>query len=131
MRLKRILSILLAVAMVAVMTVGVCAAEPASTAADKSGIQIVRTASDDATKKDETVYVMLDGDGTVQRIIVSDWLKNPGGETSLGDYTDLSDVSCVKGEAECLAPAEDGVELMAILDALYESARTGHEVVLR
>lgn len=40
-------------------------------------------------------------------------------------------VSCVKGEAECLAPAEDGVELMAILDALYESARTGHEVVLR
>ena len=39
-------------------------------------------------------------------------------------------VSCVKGEAECLAPAEDGVELMAILDALYESARTGHEVVL-
>ena len=40
-------------------------------------------------------------------------------------------VSCVKGEVECLAPAEDGVELMAILDALYESARTGHEVVLR
>lgn len=40
-------------------------------------------------------------------------------------------VSCVKGKAECLAPAEDGVELMAILDALYESARTGHEVVLR
>lgn len=40
-------------------------------------------------------------------------------------------VSCVKGETECLAPAEDGVELMAILDALYESARTGHEVVLR
>lgn len=40
-------------------------------------------------------------------------------------------VSCVKGEADCLAPAEDGVELMAILDALYESARTGHEVVLR
>lgn len=40
-------------------------------------------------------------------------------------------VSFVKGEAECLAPAEDGVELMAILDALYESARTGHEVVLR
>lgn len=40
-------------------------------------------------------------------------------------------VACVKGECECLAPAEDGVELMAILDALYESARTGHEVVIR
>ena len=40
-------------------------------------------------------------------------------------------ISCVKGECECKAPAEDGVELMAILDALYESARTGHEVVIR
>ena len=31
---------------------------------------------------------------------------------------------------ECKAPAEDGVTLMEILDAIYESARTGHEVVL-
>lgn len=32
--------------------------------------------------------------------------------------------------APCIAPAEDGVELMKILDGIYESARTGHEVVL-
>ncbi len=92
MRRKRILSILLAVAMVAVMTVGVCAAEPASTAADKSGIQIVRTASDDATKKDETVYVMLDGDGMVQRIIVSDWLEHVTGLDEIADTSSLTDV---------------------------------------
>lgn len=98
MRLKRILSILLAVAMVAVMTVGVCAAEPASTAADKSGIQIVRTASDDATKKDETVYVMLDGDGTVQRIIVSDWLENVTGLDEIADTSSLTDVENVKSD---------------------------------
>ena len=28
-------------------------------------------------------------------------------------------------------PAEDGVEMMKILDAVYESAATGHEVILK
>jgi hypothetical protein len=31
----------------------------------------------------------------------------------------------------CRAPAEDGVWLMRILDAVYESAKTGHEVVIK
>ena len=31
---------------------------------------------------------------------------------------------------ECIAPAEDGVVIMKILDAIYESAKTGHEVIL-
>lgn len=39
-------------------------------------------------------------------------------------------VDAILGRAACLAPAEDGVEMMKILDAVYESARTGHEVVL-
>lgn len=39
-------------------------------------------------------------------------------------------VDCVQNGTDCRAPAEDGVALMRILDAVYESARTGHEVVL-
>ncbi len=39
-------------------------------------------------------------------------------------------VDCVMGKCECKSPAEDGVVVMKILDAIYESARTGHEVVL-
>lgn len=39
-------------------------------------------------------------------------------------------VDCVMNGTECKAPAEDGVTLMEILDAIYESARTGHEVIL-
>jgi len=39
-------------------------------------------------------------------------------------------VDYVSGKTECLAPAEDGIEVMKILDAIYESARTGHEVIL-
>jgi len=39
-------------------------------------------------------------------------------------------VDCVKNGTECRAKAEDGIEVMKILDAIYESARTGHEVIL-
>ncbi len=39
-------------------------------------------------------------------------------------------VDCVRTGEPCRNPAEDGVTLMKILDAIYESAATGHEVVL-
>lgn len=40
-------------------------------------------------------------------------------------------VECCLGNCECISPAEDGVTLMRILDAIYESARTGHEVIIK
>ena len=40
-------------------------------------------------------------------------------------------VDCVRLGIPCRAPAEDGVTLMNILDAIYESAATGHEVVIK
>ncbi len=39
-------------------------------------------------------------------------------------------VDCVVNGTECASPAEDGVELMKIIDAVYESAKTGREVLL-
>ena len=39
-------------------------------------------------------------------------------------------VDCVKNGTECLSPAEDGITIMKILDAIYESAKTGHEVLI-
>ncbi|WMJ22971.1 Gfo/Idh/MocA family oxidoreductase [Paludicola sp. MB14-C6] len=39
-------------------------------------------------------------------------------------------VSCITDGIPCISPAQDGVDIMRILDAIYESARTGHEVVL-
>ena len=40
-------------------------------------------------------------------------------------------VDCVRDGTPCRASAEDGVELMKILDAIYESAETGHEVIIK
>ena len=39
-------------------------------------------------------------------------------------------IDCVRTGCECKAPAQDGVDLMRILRAIYKSAETGHEVLL-
>ena len=44
-------------------------------------------------------------------------------ENEIGHFID-----CVKGEKQCISPAEDGVVLMQMIDAIYESARTGKVV---
>lgn len=46
-------------------------------------------------------------------------------ECELKHFTD-----CVLNGTKCLSPAQDGIEMMKILDGIYESAKTGHEVIL-
>ena len=48
--------------------------------------------------KDETVYVIAKADGSVQKVIVSDWIKNALGSKTLDDKTALTDVVNVKGD---------------------------------
>lgn len=48
--------------------------------------------------KDETVYVLANADGSVKKIIVSDWLKNEDGASKVEDKSDLDDVKNVKGD---------------------------------
>ncbi len=52
--------------------------------------------SDADTCKEETVYVMAGADGSTNKIIVSDWIRNAGQEKSLTDFTELKDVEAVK-----------------------------------
>ncbi len=39
-------------------------------------------------------------------------------------------VSCLTDGVTCISPAQDGIDIMTILDAIYESAASGHEVTL-
>lgn len=39
-------------------------------------------------------------------------------------------IDCIRNGTPCCNPAEDGVILMKILDAVYKSAETGHEVII-
>lgn len=49
-------------------------------------------------EKDETVYVIAGADGSVQRIIVSDWIKNSLGRDKILDSSELNDPENVKGD---------------------------------
>jgi predicted dehydrogenase len=40
-------------------------------------------------------------------------------------------VDCITKGTKCISPAEDGVEIMKIIDAAYESARIGKEVMIK
>ncbi len=51
-----------------------------------------------AVLKEETVYVLTDESGNVDKIIVSDWLHNPSGESTITDRSELTNVKNVKGE---------------------------------
>lgn len=53
----------------------------------------------DTAGKEETVYFIMDSDGHLEQTIVSEWLKNPLKSTSMTDYSELDDISVVKGDA--------------------------------
>ncbi len=48
--------------------------------------------------KEETVYLITDASGNVEETIVSDWLKNRDGSSTIKDATDLTNIENVKGE---------------------------------
>ncbi|HHW46070.1 MAG TPA: hypothetical protein GXX17_04060 [Clostridiales bacterium] len=58
----------------------------------------INVSAEAETSKDETVYVLAGADGTVQKIIVSDWVKNAMATDSLDDKTELSDIENIKGD---------------------------------
>lgn len=48
--------------------------------------------------KEETVYVLAGADGAVEKVIVSNWLKNPDKKDTLEDGSELENIVNVKGE---------------------------------
>jgi len=74
----------------------------ASGSEEPESVKPVQTASVSAqasrpSAKDETVYVLAGADGSVEKVIVSGWLKNAGGSDALLDDAQLDDVENVKG----------------------------------
>ena len=56
--------------------------------------------SEDDTKKDETVYAMLNADGTVYDEIISGWLHNDAGIKNIKETLEVKAVENVKGDEE-------------------------------
>lgn len=67
---------------------------------DEKNISDIVSVEDNSGKlqKDETVYVLASADGTVKKIIVSDWIKNTLKSSTLTDYSELENAENVKGD---------------------------------
>lgn len=59
-------------------------------------------------EKNETVYVLSGADGSVQKIIVSDWLKNMASAQNITDASSLLDIENVKGD-ESYTAGDDSI----------------------
>lgn len=107
----KMLCLLLAAALCAGVTVGLAAgasaandtpaptAAPAAETAEASPSPAARqTDAGAAPSKAETVYVIAGADGSVSKVIVSDWLKNPAGSDTLEDSSELTDITNVNGD---------------------------------
>ena len=81
--------------------------------------------------------IKVDADGMKIFTVINDYLadvtpkidnlKN-GGDLFVEEMKHFTD--CALNGTACIATADDGITIMKILDAIYESARTGHEVIL-
>ena len=101
---KNVAAKIIAICLAATMLIGICSAS-AVTAPKQNGISVgnpvttaVHSASGGQNSKEETVYVLANADGSVQKIIVSDWLKNPAGANSINDISELDGIENVKGD---------------------------------
>lgn len=94
---------------------------------DMGNIELFGTKS--GVKVDPNVQLFTDMAGRYVNI-------QPTGDTGLNmdeifDHEIENFVNSATGKAECRATAEDGVVLMKILDAVYESAKTGKSVDIK
>lgn len=79
---------------------GIIATAAYSAGAESKAAAKSESSSSDSGKltKNETVYVIADAKGNPDKIIVSDWIKNPGGVDKINDKTNLKDIKNTKGD---------------------------------
>ncbi|MGN1480909.1 hypothetical protein [Porcipelethomonas sp.] len=78
-------------------------------------------------KKEETVYIVADAQGNKKNVIVSDWLDNEAGLSSIRDRSALSGIENVKGDETYKLNGED-VEWAANGADIYYKGTTDKEL---
>lgn len=80
--------------------------------------------SDAKLAKDETVYVLANADGSVKKIIVSDWIKNNTKSATVKDGGELDDVKNVKSNESYTMNADNMREWNADGNDVYLQGTT-------
>lgn len=101
---KKIISVLLCASLIT-GTIGsgiyyIASAKSGSSAISQNATVKKEKATKDSknVEKNETVYVLSGADGNVQKIIVSDWLKNMSSAQNITDISKLTEIENVKGD---------------------------------
>ncbi|MBR1482967.1 MAG: hypothetical protein IJ598_08395 [Ruminococcus sp.] len=91
---------LLSAAMSVAILCGIVGTTAYSAGAENTVTSSVGAKSDESKmlSKEETVYVIADAKGAPQKIIVSNWIKNPDKADTITDSSDLTDIENVKGD---------------------------------
>ncbi|MDY2608361.1 MAG: hypothetical protein SOV90_10670 [Lachnospiraceae bacterium] len=78
--------------------------------------------------KEETVYVLTDANGNVNKTIVSDWLKNKDGSDKLEDKSDLKDIENVKSDADYITEEDGAITWNANGEDIYYQGTTDKQL---
>jgi putative membrane protein len=65
-----------------------------------AGISVSALASGTAVSKDESVYTILNADGSIKEETVSCWLHSDGGLSGVSDKSDLTNITNIKSSVE-------------------------------
>jgi putative membrane protein len=89
-----------------------------------------QTASGESSNisKDETVYIMTEADGSVQKVIVSDWLNNALSASQISDVTNLMNIENVKGDETYTAGSGNAAVWDAQGNDIYYQGSTDQEI---
>lgn len=128
---KKIISIMLCASMITgTIGFGVCSASGLSAEAPAAYDTAAETVSGTAKKaeKDETVYVLAASDGTVKKVIVSDWLKNSAGDKNLADISALTNIENVKGNEAYTSDGKNSLVWTSDGNDIYYRGTTENEL---
>lgn len=84
----------------------------------------------DSKKEDktETVYVNANADGSVDKITVSDWLKNHSSSDTLEDFSNLENIKNVKGDETFTQNADGSIVWDSKGNDIYYQGESNEEL---
>ena len=88
----------------------------------------VTTVAAATPEKEQTVYVNADQNGNVEKVIVSNWLKNTDKESTLEDNSELNDITNVKGEESYTQGSNGKLVWAADGNDIYYQGETSKEL---
>ncbi len=96
--LSKIISVLLSLTIIISLVATVSYTAGAESTKSPAKLSDIKKTHDGELSKEETVYVIADAEGKAKKVIVSDWIKNPGSLEKIDDKSDLKDIENVKGD---------------------------------